>query len=1157
MTQTSSGGGPQRIGDYWLHRQIGAGGQGVVYEGYDRAGTRVAVKLLRVDRAESHAARARFVKEVAATRKVAPFCTARVIAAELHGAQPYIVSEYVDGLSLRRAVAEGGPYGPAELHRLAAGVATALTAIHLAGVIHRDLKPENVMLGPGGPRVIDFGIARVDGTTLTDDGPFPPGTPAYMAPERVRGERAGPAADVWAWGAVVLFAATGRPPFVAGSPVAVYNLVLTVPPDLSALEGRLLRLVGAAMSADPADRPEARALLEELVGGKGETRLLLAEGSELAQEAHRPGGPPQEVGERPLGEVAEEIYTRLGPADREVVPDVLLRLVLPGDDPDGALRQADLGDLLDGTLDPGRVGRVLDGFTRGGLLLCHGDTVSLAGAALLRAWPRLRRWIDADRQGLVLHGLLGRAAKLWNAGGRDPADLSRGSTLRMLRHWADGDRRLTLNRLEQAFLDASVAQHRRQNLRRRQVRAALAALLAVTVAVVGILIARDPTAQNNALAARKAARTAEGLRARDPVRAMLLTLAAWSLAPKEIEVRESLFGSLAQRESRVWRPGTLSGVVRYDLSHDGRTLAAVRGGAVTLWDVAGGARLPVARGLNVGTNVTAIALSRDGGSLAVGSTRSVQLWDLRGGQPIGRPFGLASAERLSFGTKTLAAVRRPRGQVWELSGRAPRRVMDVRDDDLESVEVSGDGRLIAQVFGAAPYRLLTSRGAGTPPGGAAPARGQAAAFSPDGKILAVRAGDDVRLWDVAGGRWAGTLRGEHAGGISFSDDARYLATYDGRAVSLWRRDGVRILRHPARDVVDGPRFDSAARTLAYRVATGEVTLLDIAALTRPGAVVSRTRTAAIDGQARFAAFQGTTTRLITVGSRAAVPLQVPPGPGVVMAFGPGGRVLATSTPDRAKVTIWDAGTRRPGQTITVQGAYAIGGLAFSPDGRTLAVAPLRDTWRKVQLWDVPHASLIRELDQAGGPRLAFSPDGTSLAVNGPGDNGVVELGTGARHRKPFGVGGNGGRALTFSPDGKMIAAGGASTGIDLMGAAGSPLIRHLDVPEEEPDQLAHAAFSPDGRTLAAGGLTGAVRLWDVATGRPLGAPIPQHAGPLLGLAFSPDGSALFSVGGDGMLRELPIEAGRVAAAVCARTGVTVTPERWRDLIPDADYPEVC
>ncbi|MGR6919656.1 hypothetical protein ACU635_35955 [[Actinomadura] parvosata] len=75
----------------------------------------------------------RTLKEVSATRRVAPFCTARVIAAELHGAQPYIVSEYADGLSLRRAVAERGPYGPAELHRLAAGVPTALTAIHLAG----------------------------------------------------------------------------------------------------------------------------------------------------------------------------------------------------------------------------------------------------------------------------------------------------------------------------------------------------------------------------------------------------------------------------------------------------------------------------------------------------------------------------------------------------------------------------------------------------------------------------------------------------------------------------------------------------------------------------------------------------------------------------------------------------------------------------------------------------------------------------------------------------------------------------------------------------------------------------------------------------------------------------------------------------------------
>ncbi|WP_162795276.1 serine/threonine-protein kinase, partial [Nonomuraea lactucae] len=272
---------PLRLGGYWLGRQLGAGGQGVVYEGYGVGGDRVAVKLLRLDRGESAQARARFAKEVAAAAKVAPFCTARLITAELGADRPYIVSEYVDGPSLHRAVREGGPFGAVRLHDLATGVATALTAIHRAGVVHRDLKPENVVLGPDGPRVIDFGIARVDGATVTEDGVFPIGTPAYMAPERIRGERAGPAADVWAWGAVVLFAATGAPPFLADSAVATYNLILTRRPDVSALDGTLRRLVDAAMSDDPRDRPQGRALLASLIGGAGETGSLLAAGSRV------------------------------------------------------------------------------------------------------------------------------------------------------------------------------------------------------------------------------------------------------------------------------------------------------------------------------------------------------------------------------------------------------------------------------------------------------------------------------------------------------------------------------------------------------------------------------------------------------------------------------------------------------------------------------------------------------------------------------------------------------------------------------------------------------------------------------------------------------------------------------------------------------------
>ncbi|WP_405761094.1 serine/threonine-protein kinase [Streptomyces sp. NBC_00045] len=183
------------MGTFYLDGRLGAGGQGVVDEGYGVDGRRVAVKALhRVEDGD----RDRLRKEVQAWRRVAPFCTTEVLHCDLDGSVPFVVSEYVAGPDLRRAVSHDEPYGPEELRRPAIGVATALVAIHRAGVVHRDLKPENILLGPDGPRVIDFGIARIMEGTATAG--LPMGTLRYMPPERYRGENGDAKVDVWGWG---------------------------------------------------------------------------------------------------------------------------------------------------------------------------------------------------------------------------------------------------------------------------------------------------------------------------------------------------------------------------------------------------------------------------------------------------------------------------------------------------------------------------------------------------------------------------------------------------------------------------------------------------------------------------------------------------------------------------------------------------------------------------------------------------------------------------------------------------------------------------------------------------------------------------------------------------------------------------------------------
>ncbi|MFG1710788.1 protein kinase [Nonomuraea sp. M3C6] len=254
-------GDPRVLGAFRIVARLGEGGQGIVYEGQSASGDRVAVKVLRGGTDPD--TRRRLARELESARRVAPFCTARVLAAGSDGPAPYVVSEFVAGPSLQERVRAGGPLRDGDLDRLAVGTACALAAIHGAGVVHRDFKPANVLLGPDGPRVVDFGIARpLDASTAPST---MAGTPPYMAPEQLKGEHASPAADVFAWAATMVYAATGRAPFGCDTVAAVFHRILTVEPDLSGIPQSLRDTLAACLSKDPRTRPSARSLLIRLV----------------------------------------------------------------------------------------------------------------------------------------------------------------------------------------------------------------------------------------------------------------------------------------------------------------------------------------------------------------------------------------------------------------------------------------------------------------------------------------------------------------------------------------------------------------------------------------------------------------------------------------------------------------------------------------------------------------------------------------------------------------------------------------------------------------------------------------------------------------------------------------------------------------------------
>ncbi|MEU7002872.1 protein kinase [Nonomuraea sp. NPDC046570] len=287
-------GDPAQLGIYRLLGRLGKGAQGVVFKGQGPDGETVAIKLLntRLDKPGIDAER--FLREVAAARRVAQFCTAQVLDANMDGDLPYIVSELVEGVSLQRIVQTDGPRTGGALYRLAVGTVTALAAIHRAGIVHRDFKPSNVLLGPDGPRVIDFGIARALDSAMTISSGVV-GTPAYMSPEQISGERVAPASDMFSWALTMTFAATGRPAFGQDSLPAVIYRVMNEEPDLSALPDNLRAIVQAGLSKRAEERPSAAETLFALLENQGaiqpgDAEVALTTGTQVAAE--QPSLPP-------------------------------------------------------------------------------------------------------------------------------------------------------------------------------------------------------------------------------------------------------------------------------------------------------------------------------------------------------------------------------------------------------------------------------------------------------------------------------------------------------------------------------------------------------------------------------------------------------------------------------------------------------------------------------------------------------------------------------------------------------------------------------------------------------------------------------------------------------------------------------------------------
>ena len=265
MIKDLRAGDPASVGPYRLLGRLGAGGMGEVYLAKSPGGRLVAIKLIRPELAEERGFRSRFSSEISAARNVSGIYTAAVVDADAEAELPWMATVYVPGPSLTDAVEENGPLPVRSVLALAAGLAEALQAIHRADLVHRDLKPSNVLLATDGPRVIDFGISlALERSMMTATG-MVMGSPGFMSPEQARGQReVGAPTDMFSFGAVLAYAATGNSPFGVGPTPALLYRVVNEPPDLEAVPARLRPLIEQCLAKDPADRPAPAEVLASL-----------------------------------------------------------------------------------------------------------------------------------------------------------------------------------------------------------------------------------------------------------------------------------------------------------------------------------------------------------------------------------------------------------------------------------------------------------------------------------------------------------------------------------------------------------------------------------------------------------------------------------------------------------------------------------------------------------------------------------------------------------------------------------------------------------------------------------------------------------------------------------------------------------------------------
>jgi WD40 repeat protein len=868
--------------------------------------------------------------------------------------------------------------------------------------------------------------------------------------------------------------------------------------------------------ADVGDRPGTLPLLQHVLLQVWQRRR----GRLLTLEAYVESGGVQGA----LAKHADAVYERLSETQRDITERVLLRLVQPGEGTEDARRRVDVDELLTAGDDRAEVEAVMRTLADERLLTTSRDELSearlveITHEALLQGWPRLRRWIERDREALLAHRRLTEASREWERSGRDEALLYSGTRLAAWRTPGDQSarsrrRRLTetvewrarrnedLNQLEREFLDASNARLRGARAARRRRRVlAFVGVTAAIVAMIGVGLTLLFAARERAIAAsRDLATKSASLIASDP----------------------TLGQAVALEALRRHRTAQAENAVRQAAYVDRATAAAQAHEGI----------------------VNNLAVSRDGQHLATaGEDGRVRVWSLDGLRPgatLARYPGRAMAASFSPDSARIASVSSGgRVVLASLGGGSAQELMRLPDGDFaRSVEFSRDGTRLVIATDAGAVGLIRLGGAGPRYRVLGRHDLRARAHFDAKGTRAISASDDgsARIWTLADGH---SIALAHPGAVvdaAFSPDGRQVATAgDDGVARIWDAAGGRLVKqiHVDDGVLMSVHYSPDGRRLVVPGDDGVLRIADV----RGGIVVAEIRGHA--GVVYDAAFVRDGRALISVGEDGTLRAWAPPEASALPVGGAHDAPVAISfSPDASDVVagygsgavrVFDLATGAS-TALPSHGDWAT--ASYSPDGAFIASASYDGT---VRLWDVKRQT-SRPVPSSEAPKLAVAvaPDGKQVATDGVDEDPMIVRPDGSHrvtlrgHRRDV-------TTLVFSSDGKHLMSASEDKTIHIWSTADGSLERILRGHDKA---IINAAFSRDGQRIASTDSDGAVRIWS-ASGAQL-AVLYGHEGQANSAEFDRSGDRLVTTGNDGTVRVWSTAAGELLAVVHRHNGISL------------------